>query len=127
MLGAIWTSPNTLLGLLLGFVSGAWPKANHRALNFYIRHGPVRWVCDYLGISAFTLGDCVLYLVPPTDHLRVHEGRHIQQYRALGPFFLPVYFVLLAAFGYPDHPLERDARDKERELLGCHGPSKLLE
>lgn len=92
------------------------PAREGGILEFRIRGGPVLWICARLNISAFTLGECVLYRVPPTPAVRVHERRHVTQYRMLGPFFLPVYFVLLAAFGYWNHPLERDARRVEADF-----------
>lgn len=125
-LGGLWALPYTLLGMLLGASSSCRPQRSHGALNYYVRKGPVRLVCDRLGIAAFTLGDCVLYVVEPTNNLRVHEGRHIAQYRALGPFFLPLYYLLLMIYGYANHPLEKDARDHERRICGSCGPSKLM-
>jgi hypothetical protein len=105
----VWNLPNTLLGLALGAACLEAPRPSHGALNIRACRGPVRWVCDWLDISAFTVGDCVLYRAAPCDPIRVHELRHIAQYRVLGPLFLPAYFVLLALCGYRDHPLERDA------------------
>ncbi len=121
----LWSFPNTALGMVLGFGSAAWPERFAGAINFRMRGGPALVVCRRLGISAFTLGDCVLYAVEPTPALKVHEGRHVRQYRILGPLFLPVYFALMAVYGYWNHPLERDARAHERRMLGRVGPSGL--
>jgi hypothetical protein len=123
--GALWTSPNTLIGAVLGILNGTIPRVERGVVNFYMRGGVVRAICERLGISAFTLGDCVLWASAPTENLHVHEGRHIAQYRALGPLFLPAYFLLLAYFGYEEHPLEQDARMYERLICGGEGPSKL--
>ena len=111
--------------MAFGLASLARPDRSHGAINFRLRRGLVLRVCERIGISAFTMGDCVLYAVDPTPALRVHEGRHIWQYRVLGPFFLPVYFLLLLRYGYWEHPLERDARAWEQRMLGCVGPSRL--
>lgn len=124
-LGHAWASPNTLLGISLGLASMTPPHREAGAINFYMTSGPVYRVCCALRIAAFTLGDCVLYAVPPTPNLRVHEGRHIAQYHALGPFFLPAYYMLLAYFGYEEHPLEVDARHHEHLVCGSIGPSQL--
>ncbi|MGI8905660.1 MAG: hypothetical protein ACR2IE_04120 [Candidatus Sumerlaeaceae bacterium] len=123
--GSVWTLPNTLLGVVLGLLNGTIPQFEAGAVNFYMRRGMVGLVCNKLGISAFTVGDCVLYSADPTPNLRVHEGRHIAQYHALGLLFLPAYFLLLAFFGYEEHPLEQDARLHERTVCGCEGPSRL--
>ncbi len=113
----LWNLPNTAAGLVLGFAAGGgMPVRVGDTLEFRIHRGPVRWVCAGLNIAAFTVGDCVLYRLPPTAAVRVHERRHVTQYRVLGPLFLPVYFVLLAAFGYWNHPLERDARRVESDF-----------
>ncbi|MBA2670046.1 MAG: hypothetical protein H0U67_06740 [Gemmatimonadetes bacterium] len=124
-LSFVWSLPNTAVGLAFGALSLARPERSHGAINFQLRRGIVLWVCHRIGISAFTMGDCVLYTVPPTSALRVHEGRHVWQYRMLGPLFLPVYFLLMARYGYWDHPLERDARAYEERMLGRVGPSRL--
>lgn len=122
----MWTLPNTLLGIALGLMNASLPRLEDGVLNIYLRRsGVVRTVCGRIGISAFTMGDCVVYMVQPTPNLRVHEGRHIAQYHALGPLFLPVYFLLLMFFGYEEHPLEQDARQHERTVCGSEGPSKL--
>ncbi|MEL6338669.1 MAG: hypothetical protein AAFP04_15695 [Myxococcota bacterium] len=42
--------------------------------------------------------------------LVAHEVRHVRQWFVLGPLFPIVYLMLLAGFGYQDHPLEHDAR-----------------
>jgi hypothetical protein len=123
--GSVWTLPNTLLGIALGMLNLSLPRLEAGVLNIYLRRGIVRAVCERIGISAFAMGDCVLYLVTPTENLRVHEGRHIAQYHALGPLFLPVYFLLMAFFGYEWHPLEQDARLHERTICGSEGPSRL--
>jgi hypothetical protein len=123
--GAVWTLPNTCLGVLLGLLNGTIPRFESRTVNFYMGRGIVCQICDRLGISAFTLGDCVLYCVEPTRNLRVHESRHITQCRVFGPLFLPTYFLLLALRGYEKHPLERDARQHEQAVCGSEGPSRL--
>lgn len=117
-LGHGWAFPNTLLGMLLGCLGRArWQITGH-TVEILLRSGPVLAVCRRLRIAAFTLGDCVVYACPPDANLRVHEGRHSQQYWVLGPFFLPVYFVLLALRGYWNHPLEKDARRWEELHCG---------
>jgi hypothetical protein len=122
----IWNLPNTLLGLLIGSLNFTFPDYSHGAVNFYMKRGPVPAICNFLKISAFTVGECVLYAVPPNPNLRTHEFRHVLQYRVLGPFFLPVYFVLLGLYGYVRHPLERDARNFELIRTGKLYQGKLF-
>ena len=112
LLQFLWNLPNTALGVVLGIgVGWTLPRRDGDTIAFLLRRGPVSATCRWLGISAFTLGDCVLYRVAPTPALRAHERRHVTQYRRFGPFFLPVYFALLAGYGYNGHPLEVDARN----------------
>lgn len=125
-LGHIWAFPNTFIGLLLGMVGKNHWQMHQRTIEILLKSGPVLHVCRHLRISAFTLGDCVLYAAEPCENLRQHEGRHTTQYWLLGPFFLPLYFTLLALRGYQNHPLEKDARHWEQKKCGClyHGLKK---
>jgi hypothetical protein len=107
-LGALWTLPNTALGLAAGalglpFGAHAHWRARDLALVFH------RWPWGPGG--ALTLGnvilhtgdtldaDCVTYahhagrLQQPAIRLADHERAHVYQYMALGPLFLPLYFA----------------------------------
>ncbi len=118
-LGHVWAFPNTMIGFLFGIAGRNRWQIQRRTIEIVLRTGPVLHICRVLKISAFTLGDCVLYAAEPCENLRQHESRHSAQYWLLGPFFLPVYFILLALRGYHDHPLEKDARRWEQEQCGC--------
>jgi hypothetical protein len=107
-LGAAWTSPNTLIGLLAGIAgvaAGARARWNHRecALVFH------RWPWGPGG--AMTLGNVILHTGDSLDAtcttyahraglceedgivLGDHERAHVFQYMVLGPLFLPLYFL----------------------------------
>ena len=108
LLGALWTFPNTFIGLLAGLagmMSGAhvhW-RARDLALVF---HG---WPWGPGG--ALTLGNVILHTGASLDGnchtyahraglcedrpvvLADHERAHVYQYMALGPLFLPVYLA----------------------------------
>ncbi|WP_433851466.1 hypothetical protein [Stenotrophomonas nitritireducens] len=122
MVGALWTSPNTLVGLvagLAGMAAGARPRWNRRdcALVFH------RWPWGPGG--AITLGMVILHTGDTLDarcstyehragrcrHPQVrlgdHERAHVFQYMVLGPLFLPVY--LLCGGVSVRNPLERAA------------------
>jgi hypothetical protein len=104
-LGALWTLPNTLVGLLAGLVAlarGATARIEHGALVFHgVRLGPG---------GALTLGQVILHTGQSLDttaktywcrqhggdecvRLADHERAHVYQYLALGPLFLPLYFL----------------------------------
>jgi hypothetical protein len=105
MLGALWTLPNTLAGLLAGSVAlarGARATVADSALVFHgVPFGPG---------GALTLGQVILHTGDSLDataltyHCKAHGGSdcvrlgdheraHVYQYLALGPLFLPVYFI----------------------------------
>ena len=106
MVGAAWTAPNTLLGLLAGlaalpFGARAHWRARDRALAF--QHYP--WGPG----GALTLGNVILHTGASLDgtcrtyahragwcedpqvSLAAHERAHVYQYLVLGPLFLPLY------------------------------------
>jgi hypothetical protein len=105
VLGAAWTLPNTLAGLAAGLValaSGAKAEVADSALVFHgVRFGPG---------GALTLGQVILHTGDTlegnaltywckqhggSDCVRLgdHERAHVYQYLALGPLFLPLYFL----------------------------------
>ncbi len=106
--GAVWTSPNTLLGLIaggvgLGFGAQAHWSRRDLALVFH------RWPWGPGG--ALTLGNTILHTGDSLDSpcvtyahraghgdeaeilLADHERAHVYQYMVLGPLFLPLYLL----------------------------------
>jgi hypothetical protein len=107
MLGVVWTSPNTVLGLIAGTAAmpfGARPRFDRRELAVVFDRLP--W-----GGGAMTLGNVILntrnnldvscttyahragWCVQPKTRLGDHERAHVLQYMAVGPLFLPLYFL----------------------------------
>lgn len=107
-LGVAWTLPNTIVGLLAGAVGclvGARPVLNRRELAVVFH----RWPWGPGG--AMTLGNVILHTGDTLDSpcmtyahragmceeaaimLGDHERAHVLQYMALGPLFLPLYFI----------------------------------
>ena len=107
-LGALWTLPNTLIGLALGVAGLAFGAHVHwrrreLALVFH------RWPWGPGG--AITFGNVILHTGDSLDSpcvtyahraghgdepaivLADHERAHVYQYLALGPLFLPLYLV----------------------------------
>ena len=107
-LGALWTLPNTLVGLMLGavglaFGSHAHWRSRELALVFH------RWPWGPGG--AITFGNVILHTGDDLDSpcvtyahraghgdeapivLADHERAHVYQYLALGPLFLPLYLL----------------------------------
>lgn len=109
-LGIAWALPNTLAGLVAGFVGmafGARASLRRRDLALVFDHWPL-WRGHG---GALTLGnvilhtgssldcDCLTYAHragladEPCVRLCDHERAHVLQYMALGPLFLPLYFA----------------------------------
>lgn len=108
MLGAVWTAPNTAVGLALGGIGlafGASVRWRPRDLALVFH----RWPWGPGG--AMTLGNVILHTGDDLDvrcrtyahragrcvEARVvladHERAHVYQYMVLGPLFLPLYLL----------------------------------
>lgn len=123
ILGILWASPNTALGLLIGgggVLFGAKVRRVGRAIEFY--GGGIQWLLHRLPdgqfILALTLGHVVLGQTDATlDISRRHEAVHIAQYERWGPFLIPAYLLGSLAMwvagkrAYRDNPFEREAYD----------------
>ena len=104
-IGAVWTLPNTLVGLIGGaaaLLGGARATLSDGGIVFHgVPFGPG---------GALTLGQVILHTGDTLDRdartyycqahggddcVRVgdHERAHVYQYLALGPLFLPLYFL----------------------------------
>ncbi|MET0290543.1 MAG: hypothetical protein ABW178_13015 [Pseudoxanthomonas sp.] len=120
--GALWTLPNTLLGVVLGtagLLMGAKAHWRGRDLAFVFDRYP--WGPG----GAITFGNVILHTGQTLDArcatyahraglrseasicLGDHERAHVYQYMVLGPFFLPVY--LLSGGISVRNPFERAA------------------
>jgi len=107
-LGALWTLPNTALGLIAGAIGigfGAHVHFSRRDLAIVFH----RWPWGPGG--ALTLGNTILHTGDSLDSpcvtyahragygdeppivLADHERAHVFQYMALGPLFLPLYLL----------------------------------
>lgn len=106
--GALWTLPNTVLGLLAGVAGlpfGAHAHFNPKDMAVVFH----RWPWGPGG--AMTLGNVILHTGDSMDEacstyahragqcvdapirLGDHERAHVLQYMALGPLFIPLYFA----------------------------------
>lgn len=122
VMGALWTSPNTLVGLLAGLAgmpSGARPRWNRRDCALVFHHWPwgpggaitlgmvILHTGDTLDVSCTTYEHRAGRCVHPRVRLGDHERAHVFQYMVLGPLFLPVY-LLCGGVGVRN-PFERAA------------------
>jgi hypothetical protein len=105
-LGFVWTSPNTLLGLLLGLLTFQVPRRAHGLVLFDRGPRGLTWVMLRANRAAMTLGFVVLSAVPVEGRLLAHERWHVHQYCRWGPLFIPVYLLLALVYGYRRHPME---------------------
>ena len=108
VLGAAWTLPNSLLGLLAGAAALARGAHWHwRGKDLALVFHRVPWGKG----GALTLGNVILHTGDTLDSPCVtyahraghrqeprimigdHERAHVYQYMVLGPLFLPLYFL----------------------------------
>jgi hypothetical protein len=108
-LGFIWTSPNTLVGLLVGVLTFQRPRIAHGLLLFDRGPRGVTAVMRRANRLAMTVGFVVVSSVPVEGALLAHERWHVRQYMRWGPLFIPVYLLLAIGYGYRRHPMERAA------------------
>ena len=110
LLGFVWTVPNTVLGLVLGALTFRLPRAHGGAFVFDGSPRGLTRLLRAMGRTAMTVGFVIVAAVPVEGTLLAHERHHIRQYSRWGPFFIPVYLILVIPFGYRRHPMERAAR-----------------
>jgi hypothetical protein len=109
-LGFVWTMPNTLLGLVLGFLTFQAPRIHGGAIVFDGAPRGVTRLLRAMNRTAMTLGFVILSAAPVEGTLLAHERHHIRQSMVWGPLFVPLYLALAIPFGYRRHPMERAAR-----------------
>lgn len=132
ILGIIWASPCTAVGLLIGLiavVSGGGARRMTGFLGFC--GGCLPAVLGRLpfvrGASALTLGHVVLAQTRGgLERTSGHELVHVRQYERWGVFFVPAYLLcglvllLRGRNPYLDNPFEVEARtESERALPRC--------
>jgi len=124
ILGMIWASPYTLIGLLLGGIglcTGGRARIRGRAIEFY--GGAVKWLVTRLPHGQFTLALTLGHTVlgqsdASLDISRAHETIHIRQFERWGPFMGPAYLLsslvlwIAGRRPYRDNPFERQAYDR---------------
>lgn len=121
ILGMIWASPNSLVGLVIGLAglcTGGRVRVRGRVLEFY--GGAVTWLVRHLKdgefVLAFTLGHTILGQTEASlDIAREHEMVHVRQFERWGPLMAPAYLLcslvlwLQGRRPYYDNPFEREA------------------
>ncbi|MGC1550368.1 MAG: hypothetical protein WA777_17750 [Rhodanobacter sp.] len=127
ILGMVWTSPNTVIGIVAGLVGMLFGAAVHwhrRECALIFCRMPFFRIAG-VAAGALTLGNVILYTGNDLDvpchtyahragyavelpvMLADHERAHVYQYMALGPLFLPIY--LLCGGVSARNPFERAA------------------
>src|SRR5258708_25289544 len=108
-LGALWSLPNTLIGLGFALLSLTWPRLQKGLLVAHSNRGLAYLFLTRRGFGAISFGRVVVSAIPITPRLLVHESHHTRQYEVLGPAYLPVYLWLHFKRGYGANPLELEA------------------
>src|SRR5438874_13158509 len=115
-LGFIWTSPNTLIGLLAGLLTFQRPSVRAGLLLFDRTPRGLTWLMLRADRVAVTIGFVIVSARPVEGQLLAHERHHVRQYCAWGPLFIPVYLLLAIPHGYRRHPMELAAQRAAGEI-----------
>ncbi|HTG47241.1 MAG TPA: hypothetical protein VK646_06275 [Actinomycetota bacterium] len=115
-LGFVWTSPNTVLGLVAGALTFQRPRVHEGLLVFDREPRGLTAAMLRLDRAAMTVGFVVVSAEPVEGTLLAHEREHVRQYCRWGPLFIPVYLLLAIGYGYRRHPMELAARRAAGEL-----------
>jgi len=119
LIGKIWTLPNTVIGLISDLVLAPFAIANGG--GFQPGNNAIQLVGVPFGSGAITFGNSQIYFgdtTPggfntygdPNVNVGYHEQGHTYQYQALGPFFLPAYFLSGQPFTL-NNPFEAGAQN----------------
>jgi len=120
LLGKVWASPYTALGLAYGGLGHLYGLATGQHPEISFGNDAVQFINNPFvnKTSAFTLGNAILYGAeqPPerpgaygdlsVKNVGKHEQAHTYQYQALGPLFGPAY-MLAGGFSGPTDPSGR--------------------
>jgi len=124
VLGMIWASPTTVVGLVLGALGWALGGERPRLGNNAIELCGNRLIAPFT--SAITIGHVICYASrAPDQRIRDHERQHTYQAQLLGPLYLPLHIALqVIAFAY-------SLFDRSRRYASVndrvHSPANILE
>lgn len=116
-----WASPNTCLGIAIGWFLGGKFEMVDGVVEIHGKR--VAYTLDRLWLPALaiTIGHCVLgQSARALEQTRAHERVHVRQYERWGPLFIPAYFAAWAYLsakgrdGYRDNPFEVEAYRDEK-------------
>jgi hypothetical protein len=107
--GALWSLPNSLIGILFALLSLSLPRRHDDLLLAQSNRGLAYLFLTRRGFGAITFGRVITSAIEVTPHLLVHESHHSRQYEVFGPWYLIVYLFLHATRGYQANPLEVEA------------------
>src|SRR5438094_9545338 len=79
LLGAVWSLPNTLIGLGFALLSFSVPRPRDGLLLAESNRGLAYLFLTRRGFGAITFGRVVVSAIPITAHLLVHESHHSRQ------------------------------------------------
>lgn len=121
LLGWLWASPWTAVGLAagaFGLATGGRVQRPGVAIEFH--GGAVPWIISRWPCGPYTMAMTLGHVVLGRDEVcldvtRAHELVHIRQYERWGPLFIPAYLLCSALIwvrggdAYRDNPFEREA------------------
>lgn len=105
LLGKLWSMPNTLLGLLIGFTGHGLSWLGYRfgvyshIARINIGNNAIQFHNNALMVfGALTIGNVICYGCHCAPHSHgAHERQHTIQAQVLGPFYLPMHLFAQCA------------------------------
>lgn len=113
---SVWAAPLTMVGLVVGALSGVRPRIREGVVVFDEARGLPAAAMAWRGFTASAIGHVVIARRLPR-HVLAHELVHVRQAERFGAGLPPLYLALLMVYGYARHPLERAARRAGRRAL----------
>lgn len=124
ILGKVWASPTTAIGLALGLLGwlcgGARPRLGNNAVELYGN----RLIAPFT--PAITIGHVICYASRAPDlRTQAHERQHTYQAELLGPLYVPLHVLFqVAALAHSFFDRSRRYRSLNERV---HSPANLLE
>ncbi len=115
-LGYAWSLPWGLCGLALEWLLA--PDALARTGREMVVGGVTAEFFRARNWGGLTVGWSIFYWNVPTESIRLHEKRHVDQCLLFGPLMPILYLMCALVQGYRDNWFERDARAyADRKML----------
>ncbi len=108
--GFLWSLPVTLVGIAAVLLSLPSLRSKEGMVICRSNRGLAYLLLTRRGFAAITLGRILIVTNDLSLHLWHHEVEHARQAQRWGVFFIPLYLINQARYGYRSNPFEVAAR-----------------